>query len=308
MSLHRLRLSGPGTYGSHVPAALLRDLLDALTDAVEQTIRLRVEGRSRAHGRAPAWLERAGRFDLVAIESGSTQLVFEAPSLHEAAPELFAQGSLFAPIPPEGSCLDLVAQSMNDALAERPESDLYDDGLVDTFQSFSRVFRHQVERLELLDGPALTLDASGIETFRRLQGSLPPDQRVLVEGKLDLLRHSDRFFTLLLDAGSSVRGVITSDELDSDALGRLWGRRARVEGRAKFRPSGSILRVEAERIEPASDRPSPFAELPRPLFGTLGERALSKPQGPRSGVGAILGQWPGSESEEEFQRALDELS
>jgi hypothetical protein len=63
MSLHRLRLSGPGTHGSHVPAALLRDLLDALTDAVEQTVRLRVEGRSRAHGRAPAWLERAGRLD-----------------------------------------------------------------------------------------------------------------------------------------------------------------------------------------------------------------------------------------------------
>jgi hypothetical protein len=287
---------------------LLRDLLDALTDAVEQTLRLRVEGRSRAHGRAPAWLERAGRFELVAIESGSTQLTFEAPPLHEAAPELFAQRSLFAAVPAEGSCFDLFAESVSDALAERPESDLYDGGLVDTFQSFSRVFRHRIERIDLLDGRPVSLEPAAIDTFRRLQGSLPPDQRVLIEGKLDLLRHSDRFFTLLLDAGTTLRGVITAEELDRDSLGRLWGQRALVEGRAKFRPSGSILRIEAERVVPATDRPSPFTELPRPLLAPIDERSLAKPQGPRSGVAAILGQWPGSESEEDFRRALDELS
>lgn len=308
MSLHRLRLSGSGAQRGHVSGVVLRHLLVSLTDAAEQTVRLRVEGRSRVRGRVPAWLERASTFTLVAIEPGSTQLVFEAPPLHEAVPELFAQGTLFAPFPSEGSCLDLVAQSMSDALGEKADSDLYDDELVATFESFTRVFHHGVQRVEMLGLHPVVLEETAADTFRRLQGSIPPDQRVVVEGKLDLLRHSDRFFTLLLDAGTTVRGVITTEELDRDALGRLWGQRALVEGRAKFRPSGSILRVEADRVVPASDRASPFTELPRPLFGPLDERSLKKQQGPRSGVAAILGQWPGSESEEEFRSALDELS
>lgn len=43
-------------------------------------------------------------------------------------------------------------------------------------------------------------------------------------------------------------------------------------------------------------------------FGTLDERTLHQPQGPRSGLAAIFGQLPDDDSGEEIIEALDRLS
>jgi hypothetical protein len=46
----------------------------------------------------------------------------------------------------------------------------------------------------------------------------------------------------------------------------------------------------------------------RPLVGRLDLAALHVPQGPDSGINAIIGKWPGNESEEEILALLEELS
>ena len=46
----------------------------------------------------------------------------------------------------------------------------------------------------------------------------------------------------------------------------------------------------------------------RPLVGRLDLKALHVPQGPDSGINAIMGKWPGDESEEEILALLEELS
>jgi hypothetical protein len=95
----------------------------------------------------PTWLERAATFDLVELREGSTVLVVEAPSLAAAAPEQFDQQDLFRAVDPGRSCLELLQESLRDAVEERLESDAYDDGLIRTFEEFARVLRHGVEAL-----------------------------------------------------------------------------------------------------------------------------------------------------------------
>ncbi len=309
MITRRIRISGPGARGVRVEGALLRDLLDVLVDGCQQAVRLRVEGRSTAQGKPPAWVTRAASFDVVTLKEGSTVLVVEAPSLAEAVPEQFAQADLFTPVEPARSCLDLLEESLRDALEGKPESDAYDDGLIRTFENFSNVLRHDVEAVEFMDGTRLRVDLRGVEACRRLRNAIPPDQRVRIAGKLDVLRHSDRMFTLILESGSPVRGVVASEAIDLAALGAMWGGSAVVSGVAKFRPSGSLLRIEAEVIERAGEKDlSLWGTLPQPVFGPLDERALRQPQGPRSGVSAIFGQLPGEESDEEIIEALDRFS
>jgi hypothetical protein len=46
----------------------------------------------------------------------------------------------------------------------------------------------------------------------------------------------------------------------------------------------------------------------RPLVGKLDIAALHQPQGPDSGINAIIGKWPGDESDEEILALLEELS
>ncbi len=82
-----------------------------------------------------------------------------------------------------------------------------------------------------------------------------------------------------------------------------------MSGVAKFRPSGSVLRIEAEWIERANERDlSLWASGPRPILDALDQRALHQPQGPRSGATAIFGQLTGIESDDDIIEALDRLS
>ena len=46
----------------------------------------------------------------------------------------------------------------------------------------------------------------------------------------------------------------------------------------------------------------------RILVGKLDRKALHQPQGPDSGINAIIGQWPGDESDEEIMALLEDLS
>ena len=46
----------------------------------------------------------------------------------------------------------------------------------------------------------------------------------------------------------------------------------------------------------------------RPLVGKLDLAALHQPQGPDSGINAIMGKWPGDETEEEILALLEEMS
>ncbi len=46
----------------------------------------------------------------------------------------------------------------------------------------------------------------------------------------------------------------------------------------------------------------------RSLVGKLDLEALHQPQGPNSGINAIMGKWPGDETEEEILALLEEMS
>lgn len=135
---------------------------------------------------------------------------------------------------------------------------------------------------------------------------MPADQRVRVAGKLDLLKHSSRIFALIMPAGE-LRGVVVADA-DFTRLGQLLGQQVIVSGTAKFRPSGKVLRVDAEQIVAAEGDTTPWEVAPQPLFSDLETRSLRVPQGATSGVAALFGQWPGDESDEDFERAVRELS
>ena len=61
------------------------------------------------------------------------------------------------------------------------------------------------------------------------------------------------------------------------------------------------LKAEPLHVEPKSTG--------RPVIvGELDRRTLHRPQGPDSGVNALIGKWPGSESDEEIIALLEELS
>jgi len=251
------------------------------------------------------WLDRAATF-VVEIQPGSTQLVLDAEKLGDLVPEKFARLSTFEPLDPRATCLDVFVEALDDALAGKPDSDLYDDGLVETLTRFARVLDHDVDSFEIRNGRTRIFDRQSVDSLRQLRRSIPADQRVRVAGKLDLLKHSNRIFALLMP-GIDLRGVVVADA-DFTRFGQLLGQQVIVSGTAKFRPSGKVLRVEAEQIVAAEGDTTPWESAPQPLFSELETRSLRVPQGPRSGVAALFGQWPGDETDEDFESAVRDLS
>lgn len=309
MTRHTVRLLGPAMEGTRVRAHVLRDLLDVLVEGSRKAVRLRVEGRSTAPGSLPSWVTAAASFDVLGFRPGSTCVDLEAQPLHLAASERLAQDDLFIEFDSSRTALQLLTESLRDAVAGNPDSDLYDDGLVGTFGGFSRLLANSsgIEGIELNGGsPQLHVTRAGLARARELRRQTPPSQTVRVAGRLDAIRHSDRMFTLVLASGETLRGVAA--QVAPDQLVRLFGREALVGGTAIFRPSGRVRRLEAHWVEPVNGSAALWQKAPRPLAAPLDPRTLRMPQGPRSGLNAIFGAWPGDESDESIAAALQELA
>ncbi|MFL5383495.1 MAG: hypothetical protein ACJ8GN_13335 [Longimicrobiaceae bacterium] len=305
--LHGLRERMPG-----LPGPLLRDLLDAVDRSARGAVRLRLEGRSGTRGgQIPGWVHAAARFDVAGFTENPAGVVLRAPRLRDAIPDRLAQYHLFEEFDSNASGLGVMEQSLDEALRGNEDSDAFDEGLLCSFEEFRRVFRHGVESVEINNGrpdaQVLTVTAAGIEVVRRLQRETPRPQRIRVSGVVDAIRHSDQAFTLVLESGTAIRGVLA--EGGPEALVPFFGRIAVVSGWAQFRPSGSLLRVDAEEVHAGTEADlSLWSALPRPLRTGFAPQELRRPQGPRSGLNAIIGQWPGDESEEELLAALADIS
>jgi hypothetical protein len=309
---YSLLLHGFHGEGDGLPGALVRDLLDAVDRGAKGAVRLRLEGRSWARGGPPpAWVNEAAAFQMAGFHHGAPGLDLRIRTLAEALPGRFAQEDLFPPVDAGDSALTLMHRSLGDALAGEADSDAYDPPLLRSFEEFKEVFRHGVDSVEIrnghMDRPSLIVTPEGIRTVKRLQRQTPPARRVRVAGKVDEIRHSDRAFTLILRTGELVRGVLAEGE--PEVLAPFFGKLAVVSGMAQFRPSGSLLRVDADGVEPGSEPDlALWSEPPRPLFATMDTQALRRPQGSRSGLNAIIGAWPGEETDDEIFALLEEIS
>ena len=134
-----------------------------------------------------------------------------------------------------------------------------------------------------------------------------PPQAVRVAGTLNEVIHSERSFTLILEPGVQLRG--SAEHIDSERLDTLIGKTVIVSGMARFTPSGTVLRIDAEDVDAASPREaSLWAQAPRPLFRPLDVRALEAPQASHTGINALFCKWPGDESDEQLQADLEKLS
>ncbi len=304
---HRIRLLGKEARGRRIAWSTLRDLLEVVGEGCARALRLRIEGRSQAKGQPPAWLKDAVELDFVGLEEGSTVLCFESRSLREASPSRFTQSDLFPAVDADADCFELMLESLRDLVSGNEESELYDDDLVATFQDLEKVTDDRYETIELGDGRSvLHIEAKGFQRIRELRRRTPVSHRARVSGMLDAIRHSDRMFTLVLESNRTIRGV--AETVSPASLSRLWGKQVVISGRAVYRPSGALLRMDADLVEPATDADLIWSQEPRPLEEAVESSRLHVAQGAKSGISGFFGQWPGAESDEELSRALKELS
>jgi hypothetical protein len=307
-------LSSMNRYGDRLPSQAVGQTLVAIPNLVRQSIDMVFRGQSTAKGKRPSWLMAASDVALLNVSGGEESvLMFEAPTLGDAAPELFCQGEFpWTNRPdPNDTGFDLLGDVLRDVAQGNAESERFDARLLSELWGTRKVFKRAYSDLTLLSQcraahePAV-LNSATLAKAKQLHDKTPRPQAAMIVGKLDMIRDSTQTFALIMDDGQEVRCMMAEEEVGT--LTSLFKRRVAVSGRAVFRASGRLLRLEAESVREAAPSDQYFAKVPRPNAPSYDPRRSFKEQSHKHGVAAIIGTWPGDETDEQISDWLGELS
>ncbi len=201
-------------------------------------------------------------------------------------------------IDPRRSPFEFFEDALSDALLNKSDSDAFDHPLLETCAGVGSVLGAGLDSIEIKNGRTLLVDREGVGRVAALASVSFSPRAIRLAGRLETIRHSDCRFTLILANGTKVAG--TAKDLGPEKLQAGFGHEVIVSGTADFRPSGRLLRITAEEVEPASEKDLQiFAAIPRPLKAAASERPTAG-----GGFAALLGKWPGDEPTEQLLEQL----
>ena len=270
-----------------------------------------LEGTSASVGAPPAWLERASDVRTLGFteRNGTSVLHVKAPRLGDAVPEIFDQATFWPGLAvQDDTAIQLIGKVSHVVRKQEAGSDLYDRPLLNRLSHWSKLFRKDVQSLAF---PANAVSNDIADVFDEqvsinallLSDQTPTPRQIRVVGKLDMVRHSTRSFGLQLSEGQEVRGILNDG--DPELLQQYFGKEITIFGKAIYRPSGNLLRIDAQEIVDTVEGRSAFSVVPPAL--THRSKLDRKVQNPKAGVSAFFGTWPGDETDDELLAALGEL-
>jgi len=151
------------------------------------------------------------------------------------------------------------------------------------------------------------IDSVAVIAASELCAATPLSRRVRVAGRLDLMGASQAVLKLDIKSGVAVtaiwEGVLAIDELKD-----YFNRDVVIEGMGVFRPSGALLRIDADAIAFASAEDEFFRQVPEPLVAPDYSVLTPLRPGEKSPFNRILGSIPAEETDDEFSDAVEALS
>ena len=151
------------------------------------------------------------------------------------------------------------------------------------------------------------IDSVAVIAASELSAATPLSRRVRVAGRLDLMGASQALLKLEIKSGVAVTAV-WEGVLEIEALKDYFNRDVVIEGVGVFRPSGALLRVDADAIAFAGAQDEFFRQVPGPLVLPDYSSVTPLRPGEKSPFNRILGSIPAEETDEEFAAAVEALS
>ncbi len=275
----------------------------------EGALQIRLKGLSTHKGRKSSAIEEALNVTLVGLSEGSTRLEFEAlpfsSTLKPYQTDIFrqeAQRDL-----PSLTPISLFMSAFQEATKETPSSDLLDKPLLRELKNYKKVFLSDDESMTITNQgtvESVTLNKQTFKKIKILEAEIPDPKPVILNGKVELLRHSKQKVTIQTNEGM-VDGFL-DDNIKSEEIGAYWGKEITLAGMAHYKP-GSKTVIEINKIFEPSAGDDYFSK--KPTSETI-EQQISRQfqEGKKTTVLAdLVGKWPGEETDAEFEQMLQEL-
>ena len=267
---------------------------------------------SRARGRVPTSLRAAAEVRFIGHtgENGATLLHFEVPTFGSVASELFLQRLLWDDGPkPEETAFELFGAALHDVAVRRTESNRFDPGMLRRIRTYQRVLRRGIDRITMPDTAVEQrgqIDADVVIAASELSAVTPTPRRVRVAGRLDVMGASQGVLNVDVHPGEIVTALWEGEE-PVETLREFFNRDVVVEGVGVFRPSGSLLRVDADAIAPASSQDEFFRRVPSAVARRDYHKLARLKVGDKSAYAQLRGSLSAEESDEEFDAAVAAL-
>jgi hypothetical protein len=246
---------------------------------------------------------------LTGLREGSTCLEFEAEpfskTLGSFQLDVFRQESqqdLYNLTP-----FSLLISAFGEAAKESPASDLLDKPLLKELKNFKKAFFADNESITISNQGSIETITLNKETFTKikiLEAEIPNPKPVILNGKVEMLRHSKQKVTIQTEDGM-VEGFI-GENIQPQEIGVYWGKEITIAGMAYFKPGNKTI-IEVERIAEPSPGDNYFSkklksetieqQITRQFNEGKSQNALSE----------LIGKWPGDETEEEFEQFVKEF-
>ncbi|MBS1945825.1 MAG: hypothetical protein JST98_11675 [Bacteroidetes bacterium] len=289
----------------------LARIAQGITKVADGALQLRLRGLSFGPGRPSKdklALENAMRITLTGMRPGSTVLDIECDTFGETLPNIQldafraeGQTDLKKTTP-----MGLFIETYHIALDNDGRKDLLDKNLLKELREFRKAFRGPDERMTIANRGSvkkLELDKHAFERIHDLEVAIPEPSITVVNGHLDMIRHSKALIEIKPEKGKPIEGFLGKD-LTMDDVQRFFGRAVTVKGLLHVRADGKRL-VEVQRLfEPTAGD----AYFSRHAASETVEQQLQRQVLKKAGKQQrdIAGKWPGGEDLETILRMLDE--
>lgn len=308
-----LTLRSDEHYGQRVPPQAFGEILRTFPELLLRSVRMSFEGRSTVRGPRPQWLQAASDIRFVDHQGeDETILYFETPMLGEAAAELYDQQEFWPSRPdPEDTPFDLLADVVEDVRRRASDSERFDRPLLKKLHDMGRGLNGTfqsclVSSRRYPDDQPVAVDQAVVTSADELTRSTPQPRQIRIAGVLDMIRASTNTIGVKLDKGQEIRGVLLHG--DATQIHDLLNEKVTLLGKAIYRPSGNLLRVDVAEVRSMQDEDAFFTQVPTPQRAAKDREVVVEQQRRTSNIAAIIGRWPGDETDAEIELALQELS
>lgn len=306
------RIEGASGLGRRPRPRLVGPILASVEDALLDSVRMGFLHTSRARGRVPGFVRSAAEVRFVghSADQGATLLHFEVPTLGSVAADFFRQPSLWDEGPqPDETAFELFGAALHDVAMRRTDSSSFDPGLLKRIYGYRGILGRGVERITMPDTSAPrrgSIDTEVVQAACELSAVTPPSRRIRVTGRVDVMAASQGLLKLAVGSREFVTALWEGDG-DVEALREYFNRDVVVEGLGVFRPSGSLLRLEADAIAPAVEEDEFFRRIPTGTIPGDYVKAARGRASTRSAYRELRGMLRGDESDQEFDALMAEL-
>jgi hypothetical protein len=286
-------------------------LANSITNIAKGALQIRLGGLSHKQGKNASYLDKALKIRLKGIKKSSTLLHLETQTFENTLNGI--QVNAFRPEVayglPKQTPMSLFMLAYKEAFNDQDEDkELLDKALIKDLKELRAFFKSNEEELIISNRnsiPELKLKRSDFEKIKLLDERTPDPQNVVVNGIIDILEHSKSKITVKTEQGN-LYGNLTQKE-QQDKVIDFWGKDATIYGIGHFKPNGKLAFVEIERIYESTPEDKYFSKIP---FIETTEQQIQKQlsKNPaKNWMEEIAGQWPGDETDEEFEQLLKDL-